>query len=147
MMIPITVAKNGEGLPFYLSVPIMMTNTRVPLLCMIFHRVLMPTNILAKLLLCQKWIISHFEQLNLLHRLMAAIWIEFPRQLCWLPHIKNCWLIPRQVNDRLAAKGFHATEDQLDETTPPRFVTAWDSEIEDINNLIAAVKLYSGEDW
>ena len=53
--------------------------------------------------------------------------------------------IPRKVIDRLAAKGIEVTEGELDETAPPRFVTAWDSKVEDVDNLIAAVKLCSGE--
>jgi threonine aldolase len=53
--------------------------------------------------------------------------------------------IPRQVIERLAAKGIHVTEGELDETAPPRFVTAWDSNVEDVDNLIAAVRLASEE--
>jgi threonine aldolase len=53
--------------------------------------------------------------------------------------------IPRNVIDRLAAKGIEVTEGELDETAPPRFVTAWDSKIEDVDNLIAAIKLCSGD--
>jgi threonine aldolase len=54
--------------------------------------------------------------------------------------------IPREVIDRLTAKGIQVTEGELDETAPPRFVTAWDSTIKDVDNLIAAVKLCIGED-
>jgi len=53
--------------------------------------------------------------------------------------------IPRNVIDRLAAKGIEVTEGELDETAPPRFVTALDSKIEDVDNLIAAIKLCSGD--
>jgi threonine aldolase len=53
--------------------------------------------------------------------------------------------IPRKVIDRLAAKGIEVTEGELDETAPPRFVTAWDSKVEDVDNLIAAIKLCSGD--
>jgi threonine aldolase len=54
--------------------------------------------------------------------------------------------IPRKVIERLAAKGIEVTEGELDETAPPRFVTAWDSKAEDIDNLITAVKLCSSEE-
>lgn len=55
--------------------------------------------------------------------------------------------IPRKVIDRLATKGIHVTEGELDETAPPRFVTAWDSKVEDVDNLIDAVKLCSRDDY
>lgn len=51
--------------------------------------------------------------------------------------------IPRKVIERLAAKGIQVTEGELDETAPPRFVTAWDSRVEDVDNLISAVRLCS----
>lgn len=51
--------------------------------------------------------------------------------------------IPRHVINRLTAMGVHVTEGELDETAPPRFVTAWDSKIEDIDKLIAAIKICS----
>lgn len=54
--------------------------------------------------------------------------------------------IPRKVIDRLTAKGIQVTEGELDETAPPRFVTAWDSKVEDVDNLIAAIELCSGDD-
>jgi threonine aldolase len=47
--------------------------------------------------------------------------------------------IPRKVIDRLAVKGIQVTEGELDETAPPRFVTAWDSKIDDVDQLLAAI--------
>lgn len=47
--------------------------------------------------------------------------------------------IPRETIKRLLAKGIQVTEGELDETAPPRFVTAWDSTIEDVDRLISAV--------
>lgn len=55
--------------------------------------------------------------------------------------------IPRKVIERLAAKGIQVTEGELDETAPPRFVTAWDSKVEDVDNLITAIKLCSGDGY
>jgi len=55
--------------------------------------------------------------------------------------------IPRKVIERLAAKGIQITEGELDETAPPRFVTAWDSKVEDVDNLIAAIELCSGNNY
>ena len=54
--------------------------------------------------------------------------------------------IPPKAINRLAVNGYHVTEGELDETAPPRFVTAWDSKVEDVDNLIAAVKFCSGDD-
>ena len=48
--------------------------------------------------------------------------------------------LPRQVIDRLSAEGINVTEGELDETAPPRFVTAWDSKVEDVDELIAAIR-------
>ncbi len=47
--------------------------------------------------------------------------------------------IPRPVIERLAERGVKVTEGELDETAPPRFVTAWDSNIEDVDRLLAVV--------
>jgi threonine aldolase len=51
--------------------------------------------------------------------------------------------IPRQIIERLTLKGIQVTEGELDETAPPRFVTAWDSKAEDVDSLIAGIKLCS----
>ena len=47
--------------------------------------------------------------------------------------------IPREVIDGLAARGIQVTEGELDETAPPRFVTAWDSKIDDVDQLLAVI--------
>jgi threonine aldolase len=72
---------------------------------------------------------------------ISGIELEFPTQSNEV--FAN---IPRKVIDRLAAKGIEVTEGELDETAPPRFVTAWDSKVEDIDNLITAVELCSREE-
>ncbi len=46
----------------------------------------------------------------------------------------------RQLIGRLAAEGIQVTEGELDETAPPRFVAAWDSKVEEIDGLLAAVR-------
>lgn len=53
--------------------------------------------------------------------------------------------VPRKVIDRLSAAGINVTEGELDETAPPRFVAAWDSRIEDVDGLLAAIGRCSGE--
>jgi threonine aldolase len=53
--------------------------------------------------------------------------------------------VPRKVIDRLSAEGINVTEGELDETAPPRFVAAWDSRIEDVDALLAAIGRCSGE--
>ena len=47
--------------------------------------------------------------------------------------------LPRQVIERLCAEGIQVTEGELDETAPPRFVTAWDSKVDDVDDLLAAI--------
>ena len=48
--------------------------------------------------------------------------------------------LERHVIERLAAEGFQVTEGELDETAPPRFVTAWDSRVKEVDALLAAVR-------
>ncbi|MGB1254452.1 MAG: threonine aldolase family protein [Thiolinea sp.] len=42
--------------------------------------------------------------------------------------------------EQLAAMGFSVTEGELDETAPPRFVTAWNTEPEEIEVFLTAVR-------
>ena len=44
--------------------------------------------------------------------------------------------MPRAVLDRLKAEGFGVSEEELDGAAPPRLVTAWNSEPEEIDRLI-----------
>jgi threonine aldolase len=53
--------------------------------------------------------------------------------------------LPRKVIDRLTAEGINVTEGELDGTAPPRFVAAWDSRVEDVDELLAAIGRCSGE--
>ena len=53
--------------------------------------------------------------------------------------------IPRELIDKLAAEGINVTEGELDGTAPPRFVTAWDSRVEDVDALLAAIWQCSNE--
>ncbi len=48
--------------------------------------------------------------------------------------------IPRDVIESLNAAGFTITEGELDETAPPRFVTAWNTEEAEVDALLLAVK-------
>jgi threonine aldolase len=48
--------------------------------------------------------------------------------------------IPRKVIESLNAAGFIVTEGELDETAPPRFVTAWNTEEAEVDALLDAVK-------
>jgi threonine aldolase len=48
--------------------------------------------------------------------------------------------IPRAVISGLAALDYVVTEGELDETAPPRFVTAWNTEGCDVDAFLAAVK-------
>ena len=42
--------------------------------------------------------------------------------------------------ERLALAGFEVTEGELDETAPPRFVTAWDTEADDVDVFLQAAR-------
>ena len=53
--------------------------------------------------------------------------------------------VPCKVIDRLSAEGIDVTEGELDGTAPPRFVAAWDSRVEDVDELLAAIGRCSGE--
>ena len=66
---------------------------------------------------------------------IPGIEIEFPTQSNEV--FAN---IPRTLINRLAERGIEVTEGELDETAPPRFVTAWDSKVEDVDQLIAAIE-------
>ena len=48
--------------------------------------------------------------------------------------------LPREVIESLNAAGFIVTEGELDETAPPRFVTAWNTEEAEVDALLEAVK-------
>jgi threonine aldolase len=48
--------------------------------------------------------------------------------------------IPKIVIERLARDGFYVTEGELDETAPPRFVTAWNTQQSEIDALLAAIQ-------
>ena len=47
--------------------------------------------------------------------------------------------LPRPVIEQLDASGFKVTEGELDGTAPPRFVTAWNTEASEIDQLLAAI--------
>lgn len=53
--------------------------------------------------------------------------------------------LPRKLIGRLSAAGINVTEGELDGTAPPRFVAAWDSRVEDVDELLAAIRRCSGE--
>ena len=46
----------------------------------------------------------------------------------------------REIIESLNAAGFTVTEGELDETAPPRFVTAWNTEEAEVDALLEAVK-------
>ncbi len=48
--------------------------------------------------------------------------------------------IPRDVINKLNAEGFIVTEGELDETAPPRFVTAWNTEEVEVDALLDAIR-------
>lgn len=48
--------------------------------------------------------------------------------------------LSREVIKSMNAAGFIVTEGELDETAPPRFVTAWNTEESEVDALLAAVK-------
>jgi threonine aldolase len=52
--------------------------------------------------------------------------------------------IPDRVLGHLSAEGIQVTEGELDGTAPPRFVTAWDSKVHDIDALLSVVRRCSG---
>jgi threonine aldolase len=47
--------------------------------------------------------------------------------------------LPRPVIEQLNASGLTVTEGELDEAAPPRFVTAWNTETSEIDQLLAAI--------
>ena len=47
--------------------------------------------------------------------------------------------MPQKVIDNLNSDGFKVTEGELDETAPPRFVTAWNTEKSEVDQLLVAV--------
>ena len=48
--------------------------------------------------------------------------------------------IPREVINKLNAAGYLVTEGELDETAPPRFVTAWNTKESEVDDLLEAIK-------
>ena len=48
--------------------------------------------------------------------------------------------LSREIIESLNAAGFIVTEGELDETAPPRFVTAWNTEKAEVDALLEAVK-------
>jgi threonine aldolase len=47
--------------------------------------------------------------------------------------------LPQYLIDKLNASGFKVTEGELDETAPPRFVTAWNTQEAEVRALLAAI--------
>jgi threonine aldolase len=48
--------------------------------------------------------------------------------------------MPRAVIEHMNAAGFIVTEGELDETAPPRFVTAWNTQKSEVDELLVAVR-------
>ncbi|MGI9316682.1 MAG: threonine aldolase family protein [bacterium] len=48
--------------------------------------------------------------------------------------------LPQKVIDRLNNAGFKVTEGELDETAPPRFVTAWNTTADEVSQLLTAAE-------
>ena len=47
--------------------------------------------------------------------------------------------LSEQAIDNLNSAGFKVTEGELDETTPPRFVTSWNTDVSEVEHLLDAV--------
>jgi len=47
----------------------------------------------------------------------------------------------RRVIERLAEAGYIVTEGELDETAPPRFVTAWNTQEAEVEAFLAALRI------
>ncbi|MCL4108034.1 UNVERIFIED_CONTAM: hypothetical protein GTU68_017062 [Idotea baltica] len=47
---------------------------------------------------------------------------------------------PREVINKLNEAGFQITEGELDETAPPRFVTAWNTREDEVDTLLSAIQ-------
>jgi len=61
-------------------------------------------------------------------------------ELCWPTQSNEIFVhIPRAVIERLNAAGFTVTEGELDETAPPRFVTAWNTTDAEVDQLLEAL--------
>lgn len=48
--------------------------------------------------------------------------------------------LPEIVIERLARQGYQVTEGELDETAPPRFVTAWNTQLNEVDALLDAIR-------
>lgn len=48
--------------------------------------------------------------------------------------------MPREVIERMKAIGYSVTEGELDETAPPRFVTAWNTQQSEVEELLSAIR-------
>jgi len=48
--------------------------------------------------------------------------------------------IPRETINKINASGFTVTEGELDETAPPRFVTAWNTTEDEVDELLEAIR-------
>ncbi len=49
--------------------------------------------------------------------------------------------MPRDVIEKMNGLGFTVTEGELDETAPPRFVTAWNTQDSEVDQLLAALRV------
>ena len=55
--------------------------------------------------------------------------------------------IPGKVIEHFAAASGLVPAGELDGTAPPRFVTAWDSKVEDVDALLTAIARCSGDKY
>lgn len=62
-------------------------------------------------------------------------------ELAWPTQSNEVFVhLPKQVIERMNAAGFTVTEGELDETAPPRFVTAWNTEEAEVDLLLEALR-------
>lgn len=62
-------------------------------------------------------------------------------ELCWPTQSNEIFVhMSRAVIERLNAAGFAVTEGELDETAPPRFVTAWNTTDAEVDELLNALR-------
>lgn len=62
-------------------------------------------------------------------------------ELAWPTQFNEIFVnLPRAVIERMNAAGFTVTEGELDETAPPRFVTAWNTQESEVDDLLEALR-------
>ena len=86
------------------------------------------------------WLVNARHANAMAARLSAGMAALPDIELCWPTQSNEIFVhMPRAVIERLNAAGFTVTEGELDETAPPRFVTAWNTTDAEVDQLLEAL--------